>query len=708
MDDTQKYRDLFFEETDEYLQSLNENLLILEKDTESPGIIDEIFRSAHTLKGMAATMGYTTMTELTHNMENVLDLFKTGKLKVSSEAVSVIFACLDKLQEIVEDLRADHYPDYDISELLYDLSSLTNPDTVEKIQVEEIGETVLEAKEGMDHDAVSEVDASVLRQAYEKGFRAYSILVKVMESCMLKGARAYLVVNKLEQRGEIIATNPGVEEMEEGNFDRIFKLLYVSMSEREEVLEAVENVAEIEEVLVKEVREEDLPDVFSVPALILEEKSEVEIEEPQKPVKRTRVTKKAKEPKEVKPKKVKESVKAKEPVKAKAEEKHTAPHANQSIRVDLSRLDNFMNLVSELVIYRTRLEELSTQYKATEINEPLEQVARITSDLQDLVLKIRMQPVNVVFNRFPRMIRDLTKELEKEMDLIIEGEETELDRTVVSELGEPLVHLIRNAADHGIESAEERIEKGKDPKGTIHLSAYQEGNKVVIKVSDDGKGIDPEKIRESAMRKGIPTEGLSKAELINLIFNPGFSTNTEVTSISGRGVGMDVVRSKITSLGGSIDVLSEIDHGTNFVIKLPLTLSIIQALMVHVGSETFALPLGLIEKVVKVLPGDIKDSHNGEVYVYREKVIPVLRVNEALSLSSEGKNQHIILVNIGGRQYGLVVDELIGQQEIVIKKLSGSLSKMKEYLGAAILGNGDITLILDVGNLVSGKEETFE
>lgn len=714
MDDTQKYRDLFFEETDEYLQSLNENLLILEKDTESPGIIDEIFRSAHTLKGMAATMGYTTMTELTHNMENVLDFFKTGKLKVSSEAVSVIFACLDKLQEIVEDLRADHYPDYDISELLYDLSNLANPDASETTEVEEMPEAVMEPKEGMAHDAVSEVDASVLRQAYEKGFRGYSILVKVMESCMLKGARAYLVVNKLEQRGEIIATNPGVEEMEEGNFDRIFKLLYVSMSEREEVLEAVENVAEIEEVLVKELREEDLPDVFSVPQLVAEEKSQVETEESQKPVKKTRVTKKAKEPKaikepkEAKPKKVKEPVKAKEPVKIKAEEKHAAPHANQSIRVDLSRLDNFMNLVSELVIYRTRLEELSTQYKATEINEPLEQVARITSDLQDLVLKIRMQPVNVVFNRFPRMIRDLTKELDKEMDLIIEGEETELDRTVVSELGEPLVHLIRNAADHGIESAEERIEKGKDPKGTIHLSAYQEGNKVVIKVSDDGKGIDPEKIRESATRKGIPTEGLSKAELINLIFNPGFSTNTEVTSISGRGVGMDVVRSKITSLGGSIDVLSEVDQGTNFVIKLPLTLSIIQALMVHVGSETFALPLGLIEKVVKVLEGDIKDSHNGEVYIYREKVIPVLRVNEALSLSSEATNQHIILVNIGGRQYGLVVDELIGQQEIVIKKLSGSLSKMKEYLGAAILGNGDITLILDVGNLVSGKEETFE
>lgn len=711
MDDTQKYRDLFFEETDEYLQSLNENLLILEKDTETPGIIDEIFRSAHTLKGMAATMGYTTMTELTHNMENVLDLFKTGKLKVSSEAVSVIFSCLDKLQEIVEDLRADHYPDYDISDLLYDLSSLAAIREEKEEVYQEVSEDVMES---MSHDEVSDLDASVFRQAFEKGYHGYSILVKVMESCMLKGARAYLVVNKLEQRGEIIGTNPGVEDLEEGNFERVFKLLYVSMSSEDEVLETVLNVAEIEEVKVMEIKEESLNDPFFVspitPEQIEETKEEI------KPMKKKR-TPKSKESvieKELRAKKIKEpakvneAIKAKEVLKSKTEEKHTSSHANQSIRVDLSRLDNFMNLVSELVIYRTRLEELSTQYKATEINEPLEQVARITSDLQDLVLKIRMQPVNVVFNRFPRMIRDLTQELGKDMDLVIEGEETELDRTVVSELGEPLVHLIRNAADHGIESAEERLEKGKNPKGTIHLIAYQEGNKVVIKVSDDGKGIDPDRIRESATRKGIPTEGLSKSELINLIFNPGFSTNTEVTSISGRGVGMDVVRSKITSLGGSIDVMSEIDQGTNFVIKLPLTLSIIQALMVHVGSETFALPLGLIEKVVKVLPGDIKDSHTGEVYIYREKVIPVLRINQSLKLLTEASNQHIILVNIGGKQYGIVVDELIGQQEIVIKKLSGELSKMREYLGAAILGNGDITLILDVGNLVAGKEESVE
>jgi len=675
MDDTLKYRELFFEETDEYLQSLNDNLLLLEKDTESPGTIDEIFRSAHTLKGMAATMGYTTMTELTHNMENVLDQFKKGSLKVTTDVVSVIFKCLDKLSEITEDLRKDHYPDYDISSLLGELSGLSKPSSAPlKKETAEI--------ENLSFDEISDMDASIIRQAIDKEFKAYSIVVKVTETCMLKGARAYLVVNKLEQSGEILQTSPGVEDLEEGNYDQIFKLLYLSQKEKEEVLEMIENVSEIEEVAMKEITEEDLQNVYEVTS-VKEEESKAES--------------------------VISADLHKEEKKDRQEEKHgTSGHASQSIRVDLSRLDNFMNLVSELVIYRTRLEELSTQYKATEINEPLEQVARITSDLQDLVMKIRMQPVNVVFNRFPRMVRDLTQELGKDMDLLIEGEETELDRTVVSELGEPLVHLIRNAADHGIESREERIAQGKNPKGTIKLIAYQEGNKVVIKVSDDGKGIDPERIRESADRKGIPTDGLNKSELIQLIFNQGFSTNTEVTNISGRGVGMDVVRSKITSLGGNIEVDSVIGQGTSFEIKLPLTLSIIQALMVHVSDETFALPLGLIEKVVKVNDGDIKDAHNGEVYVYREKVIPVIRIDEKLSLLNKSENQHIIMVLIGGKQYGLLVDELIGQQEIVIKKLSGSVGKMKEYLGAAIMGNGDITLILDVGNLVSGKGENLE
>lgn len=671
MDETQKYRELFFEETDDYLQSLSENLLLLEKDTDSPGTIDEIFRSAHTLKGMAATMGYTTMTELTHHMENILELFRNKTHKITRDAVSVIFKCLDKLSEIVEDLREERYPEYEISGLIRELDQFSS----KEVKITEIssGDSKLTFSE------ISEMDASILGAALEKGYAAYSIIIKVKDNCMLKGARAYLVISRLEENGEILQTSPRIEDLEEGNYNAGFTLLYITKLGKEEVMRIIENVSEIETVQVEELSKE----MLAMPSIMPKE------EESKRNENLMEVNR------------VLQENQAQETAKLQEKSSSHTPSAAQSIRVDLHRLDNLMNLVSELVIYRTRLEELSSRHQVAELNEPLGHVARITSELQELVLKIRMQPVSVVFNRFPRLIRDLSEELGKDITLLIEGEETELDRTVVSELSEPLVHLMRNAADHGIETAAERSAKGKNPGGTIRLMAFQEGNHVIIKVSDDGKGLDPQKIKESAMSKGISTEGLGPNELIQLIFVQGFSTNTEVTNISGRGVGMDVVRSKITSLGGRMEVISEIDQGTNFVIKLPLTLSIIQALMVHIGSEVYAIPLGIIEKVLKVNPQDIKVSHFEEVYVYREKVIPVIRLSEKLNIDSKAKEHHLILVAVGGKRYGLVVDDLIGQQEIVIKKLSGTLGKMKEYLGASILGNGEITLILDVGNLCS-------
>ena len=656
MDDTQKYRELFFEETDEYLQTLNDCVLELEKNPEDSSLLDEIFRAAHTLKGMAATMGYKTMTELTHRMENVFEVFRSGSVNVDSDTISLIFRCLDKLSEIVEDLREENYMEYDISDLLEELDSVSNFN-------KEITNERYDSTFSVSNEDISETDAMVIRNAKGRNYNAFNIAVKVSEGCLLKGARAYLVVNKLEQQGDIIHTEPSAEKLEEGEYGDVFKLLYLTKLNKEDVKEIIENNAEIQDVIVEEIKEINRKD-----------------------------TKKPKDKKD------------------KSTNKTThSHHLNQSIRVDLDRLDSFMNLVSELVIYRTRLEDLSNQYNITEINEPLEHVGRITSDLQDLVLKIRMQPVNVVLNRFPRMIRDLSKELNKEIELIIEGEETELDRTVVSELGEPLVHLIRNAADHGIESREERLALGKSEVGLIRLSAYQEGNRVVITVRDDGKGIDPEVIKESAIKKGINTESLGDRELVQLIFHQGFSTAENVTNVSGRGVGMDVVRQKISSLGGDIQVISEVNVGTTFLIKLPLTLSIIQALMVSIGEETFALPLGIIERVVKVEPQEIIKSHNSEIYVERGKAIPIIRVNEKLRIESTKDNKHIILITLGEQHYGLLVDDLIGQQEIVIKKLGGTLSKMKEYLGATILGNGDIVLILDVGNLCSnGKGDRYE
>ena len=656
MDDTSKYRDLFFDESDEYLQTLNDCLLQLEKNPDDKNLLDEIFRAAHTLKGMAATMGFKTMTELTHGMESVLELFRTGSSGIDSDVISLIFKCLDKLSEIVEDLRIEKYIEYDITDLLK---------TLDKVAKE--GNSPMRIKDDVSFqvsdEEISDTDRMVIQNAIAMNFTAYNITVKIANSSLLKGARAYLVVNKLAPHGDIIHSNPSTEKLEEGNFGNIFKLIYLSKLDRDNIRELIESTAEIEEVLIKEVN--------------LNKKTET----------KTETTNTNKED----------------------NNKTTAHHANQSIRVDLTRLDSFMNLVSELVIYRTRLEDLSKQYNTTEINEPLEHVARITSELQDLVLNIRMQPVNVVFNRFPRMIRDLSNELNKEIELIIEGEETELDRTVVSELGEPLVHIMRNAADHGIDSVEKRLALGKPRTGLIKLSAYQEGNRVVITVSDDGKGIDPVAIKASATKKGIDTAGMSDRDLVQLIFDQGFSTVEKVTDVSGRGVGMDVVKQKIASLGGDIQVVSEVNIGTIFVIKLPLTLSIIQALMVKIGTETFALPLGIIERVVKVEDEEIVKSHNNEVYIYREKAIPVVRLNEKLNIESIGDNKHIILVALGDQYYALLVDNLIGQQEIVIKKLNGVLSHMKEYLGVTILGNGDITIILDIGSLCNeGKEDKSE
>jgi len=656
LDEINKYRELFFEESDEYLQTLNDALLDLEKNPKDMSILDEIFRAAHTLKGMAATMGYKTMAELTHHMENVLDLFRTGKLQVDSQVINVIFKCVDKLSEIVEDLREDKEKEYDIGGLLKELEAISQADLVTNQE----GTTI--SYENI-ADEMEESDIHVIQRAMERDYKAFAIKVRIQDNCLLKGARAYLVTTKLEQRGDIIKTIPGPEDLEEGNFDREFQLIYLTKENKEVVEDTIANTAEIESVLVEAIEGIQGIEMTVRENLVEEVEEEEEVREDKK-----------------------------------------THNINQSIRVDLSRLDRFMNLVSELVIYRTRLEDLSQNHGIAEISEPLEYVGRITSELQDLVLKIRMQPVNVVLNRFPRMVRDLSQELDKEIDFIIEGEDTELDRTIVSELGEPLVHLIRNAADHGIEHAEERLALGKPAKGLVKLTAYQEGNRVVIMVSDDGKGIDPDLIKASAEKKGIDTKGMGPRDLIQLIFHSGFSTVKEVTSVSGRGVGMDVVSQKISSLGGSIEVTSEVDRGTNFIIKLPLTLSIIQTLMVNVGEETFALPLSIIERVVKVEEGEIIESHSNEVYIYRDIAVPVIRVNEKLNIEADGENNHIILILLGDQYYGLLVNNLIGQQETVIKKLGGPLSKMREYLGATILGNGDIILILDVGNICKKDE----
>lgn len=670
--DVSQYMSMFLEESLDNLQNLNESLLQLEQNPEDIDKLNEIFRAAHTIKGMAATMGFSKMAELTHKMEDVLSSFREGEIKVTEKVVTVLFDCLDTLERILSSIEENNSDDVNIAEIISALEGIASGD--EPLEVK--NSTIEEGKDPEKAKiSLNEYDINIIKQAKDKNYNSYEVNITLDENTLLKSARAFLVFKSLEEHGEIIKSLPGAEDIENENFERDFSLVYITTISEEEILEMVTNISEVNKVSVISIdlnndkqnvqnndEKEALPEMKNIKTKEIEEKNNIK--------RNNTVTKENKK-------------------------------LHQSVRVDLERLDMLMNMVSELVIHRTRLEQLGQSYKSQDMNETLEQVGRATSDLQDLVMKIRMLPLEVVFNRFPRMIRDLSVELNKEMDFIIEGKDTELDRTVIDEIGEPLIHLLRNAADHGIESREQRIAQGKDPVGKIKLIAYQEGTKAVIRVEDDGAGIDVKKVKAKAEKLGINTEGMTNSDIRNLIFMEGFSTNEKVTDVSGRGVGMDVVKTKIASLGGTVDVISEMGKGSAFVIKLPLTLQIIQALLVKVGKETFAISLGYIDRVIDFKKENVKKSNGREVILYRDNIIPLVRVNEKLGIDSNAQSkQFVIIINVGERTVGLLVDSLQGQQEIVIKPLGKTLQSVKEYIGATILGDGLVTLILDAAALI--------
>lgn len=652
--DMSQYLDMFLEESLENLEVLNSSILELEKNPEDKETINSIFRVAHTLKGMAASMGFTDIADLTHDMENVLQKFKDDQLKVTSDVITVLFKCLDILELMIDNVKQNKNEKVNTSEIVDMLKNIDNTTAEKPKEMEK--EEVKEVKTDME---LNVYDMDIIKQAYEKGYKVFSITVELYENTLLKSARAYLVNTTVEEMGEIIKTNPSVEDLEQEKFDNTFSIMVITQKELNDVKSAVERISEIKSVNVTEV---------NIDANVSEQKVHTNNQSKNE---------------------------------HKTEEEKGTRKVHQSVRVDLERLDMLMNLVGELVIHRTRLEQLTNTHKLGELNETLEQVERITSELQDLVMKVRMLPVERVFNRFPRMVRDLAHELNKDIELVIEGESTELDRTIIEEIGEPLVHLIRNAADHGLESPEERMRNGKSSKGTIKLIAYQEGNKAVIKVEDDGKGLDIEKIRKKAINSGIDTEGMADSDIKNLIFMQGFSTSDKVTDVSGRGVGMDVVKTKISALGGTIDVISESGKGTAVIVRLPLTLSIIQALLVNVGEDTFAISLGFVDKIININVDDIKTTNNKEVILYRGNVIPLVRASKKLNINeSSNKDKFVVIVNVGERTIGILVDSLSGQQEIVIKSIGKTLQYLKEYVGATILGDGLVTLILDVAALV--------
>lgn len=687
--DNSQYMEMFLEESGDHLQSLNERLLDLEKDPADSDAINEIFRSAHTLKGMSATMGYTTIAELTHDMENVLDLIRNDKLKADENIVDILFKCVDSLQQMVDNIsNGDSEDAVDVKDLIAQLNAIAKGDAAAASAPAAAGNNAgqdkpEDGKTSSGDIIISDVDLDVMKEAKKSGLLSMQVKVFLAQTCVLKTVRSYMIMSALDEIGEVVKSIPSADELEQEKMDFEIDLILLTGEDEKKVESTLMNISEIEKVEIKT----------------------IDIDAAEKAL-----SKKADKPVQTKKAAVPAPVKAAAPAakKHRAATHHDKPKASQSVRVGIEKLDSLMNLVGELVINKTRLEQIGNTHHISELVETVEHMDRVTGDLQSIVMKVRMVPVGQVFNRFPRVVRDLAKELNKEVNLTIEGEETELDRTVIDEIGDPLVHLIRNSMDHGVEHPDEREAKGKPRLGQVGLIARHEGNNVVIMVTDDGAGIDADVIRKKAVEKGMITQedadSMSDSEAVRLIFLPGFSTAEVITDVSGRGVGMDVVRTTIESLSGVIDVETKKDKGSIFKIKLPLTLAIIQALLVNVQKEIYAIPLASIDSTINIAPDDIKTIQNKETIVIRGEIIPIIRLDKALNVThvqdKKSDEIYVVIVRVGDKKCGIMVDELIGQQEIVIKTLGKLLSGIKVISGATILGNGQIALILDIAILM--------
>ncbi|MDY7223517.1 chemotaxis protein CheA [Halalkalibacterium halodurans] len=677
-----EYLEVFIDESQEHLQAINDNLLKLEVSPSDLSIVGEIFRSAHTLKGMAATMGFEDLAHLTHNMENVLDLIRNQKLDATSEVLDVVFEAVDDLEAMVGDIASGGDGKRDVTKVVVMLEQIEKgetPDAGKAVHTPSPAAGQLELSGSSIIESYDEFEMTVLDQSFEQGYQAYQIEVTLDEKTLLKAARVFMVFEVLEQVGEVIKSTPSAEELEEEKFDERFLVTLLTKVDGEEVRQRILKVSEITAVDIRSLDKQALQALKETQHTQSDKQVDVEKAEEQTEKKTATTTPSDKKGVEV----------------------------NKTVRVNIERLDVLMNLFEELVIDRGRLEQIASELNQNELNETVERMSRISGDLQEIILNMRMMPVEQVFNRFPRMVRSLSKELNKKVNLEIVGAETELDRTIIDEIGDPLVHLIRNSIDHGIETPEVRRAAGKPEEGTVILRAFHSGNNVFIEIEDDGAGIDRDKVLQKALTNGVVTEEdaakMNDSQVFQLLFAPGFSTAEKITDISGRGVGLDVVQSTFESIGGVVSVTSKLGKGSLFSIQLPLTLSIIDVMLVEVADEKYAIPLSSIVETAIVNKNEVYSAHNQKVIDFRGKVVPLVFLSDIFAVPEKREADELyslVIVHKGEKVAGLVVDSLIGQHDIVLKSLGDYLTDVFAISGATILGNGQVALIVDTNALI--------
>lgn len=698
--DVSQYLEIFIDESEEHLQTLSDCIMVLEKEPDNKDTINEVFRAAHSLKGMAGTMGFKRMQHLTHDMENVFQEVRSDRVKVTSGMIDLLFKCLDALEGYLDNIKSTSDEGTEDNEVIIKelndfIAKADGEAEAENKEVPEVKEAApaatQEEKEGQEKIELTGEEKKAIREAESNGQHIYAMTVHIQKDCLLKAARAFLVFKAVEDFGQILVYRPSSQDIEDEKFEFDFSFFLASEEETDKIVAAAKAVSEIEKVDAEEIHLEE----YLKEAAAQEEQQAKEAATEQKEA----------------PAEVPKAAEKKAPAAAAKKQTNAKPVTGRTVRVDIEKLDALMNQVSELIIAKNSLVSISSnesgEYQNQSFHEQIEYLERITTNLHESVMKVRMVPIESVVNKFPRMIRDLSRKLGKKMELYMTGEDTELDRTVVDQIGDPLQHLLRNSADHGLEDNATRVERGKPEVGSIFLKAFQEGNNVIIEVGDDGNGIDVAAVRDKAVERGVITaeqaENMSQKEIINLLFLPSFSMAKKITDISGRGVGLDVVKSNIEALGGDVEVRTQLGEGTTFIVRLPLTLAIIQALMVEIRDEKYAIALGSISNIESIPVNEIKYVQAQEVIHLRGAVIPLIRLDQVLDMEEkqeEPENLTVVIVKKGDSLAGLVVDNLIGQQEIVIKSLGKYITNNKIISGATILGDGEVALILDVNTLM--------